>query len=73
MSLTANGREETLMRDSLVTGLRRMLAERLSRPIAAKRLECAELAPAFEGASPLQSAGKPGALQTLRDKLRPGI
>jgi len=32
----------------------------------AKRLECAELAPAFERVRPFESAGKPGALQTLR-------
>ena len=44
---------------------------RVSALICAKRLECVELAPAFYWRGEpfhLQSAGKPVALQTLRDE-----
>jgi len=37
-----------------------------TRPNGAKRLECAELAPAFGGAGSIESASKLVALQTLR-------
>src|SRR5208283_6248939 len=43
------------------------------QPNLATRLECAELAPAFGLAAMVESASKPGALQTLREvRLRPG-
>ncbi len=43
-------------------------AERPSRNRTARqRLECAELAPALECGERLESAGKPDALQTLRE------
>ena len=36
-------------------------------------MECAELAPAFGTSQPLESAGKPDTLQSLREIGRPGL
>jgi hypothetical protein len=45
---------------------RRVTSASQLRPNLAKRLECVELAPAFDSHPP-NSADKPDALQTLRD------
>ena len=47
-------------------------AEAKPPPNRAKRLECAELAPAFARAAPFESASKLVALQTLRVTVHPG-